>query len=116
MGVIGTGAVDILPIHAGVPICIDRLGPVWNSPKGHLEGQRAGVVALVLLLPMRVSLQRVMLCVVLKGNVSFVVVAVVVVVVVDDDGQRFRIYTYTYNTYIYDIRQPLRLRANRAMP
>lgn len=65
---------------------------------------------------MRVSLQRVMLCVVLKGNVSFVVVAVVVVVVVDDDGQRFRIYTYTYNTYIYDIRQPLRLRANRAMP
>lgn len=88
MGIIGTGAVDILPIHAGVPICIDRLGPVWNSPKGHLEDQGAGVLALVLVLPMRISLRRVMLCVVLKGNVSFVVVAVVVD---DDDGQRFRI-------------------------
>lgn len=42
---------------------------------------------------MRISLRRVMLCVMLKGNVSFVVA---VVVVVDDDGQRFRIYTYTY--------------------
>lgn len=40
---------------------------------------------------MRVSLRRVMLCVALKGNVSFVVVAVVAVVVVDNDGQRFRI-------------------------